>query len=345
MNSHSNKTAFEGKFSESLEFLSAEQMRAYNLHLLGWMNQEIADELHMQIEQVSMLLYQARAKVKEFLNGHGYDTKVANQEIMTLQKQDIDLLSKMLISKDSGICKENAVGQQAEHTKEIALLGQIKDSCIKASQSGKNILHIAELLGSVLSEEYREELFEQLEEYEAAQEGLENSSPADIDFDTLWQKALAKSKPMQIKLEIAKSIYVTLIASHIFSRLPIKHGLKGAPAENRLANENKDFRWEIIQDKTKLMLSLVAKSKKFIGKYVVISIPSANKVEYPARLIRWKQEGPENIGSEKPINSSGWVEIVVAETRLNMSNEEDFHLLENIFSEINLRLFEEKITK
>ena len=87
---------------------------------------------------------------------------------------------------------------------------------------------------------------------------------------------------------------------------------------------------------------MATKKQELIEKYVIISIKSANKVDYPPEILQWKQAGPESIGSETPINTGGRVEIVIAETKLDMEKEEDFHLLEQIFEIIELRIFESR---
>ncbi|MFC1719016.1 hypothetical protein ACFL6S_35520, partial [Candidatus Poribacteria bacterium] len=69
---------------------------------------------------------------------------------------------------------------------------------------------------------------------------------------------------------------------------------------------------------------------------------SAGNVDYRPGSIQWKPEGPEKIGSDKPINPRGWIEFVIAETRLDMDIEEDFNLFQQVFQEIELRIFAEK---
>lgn len=189
-----------------------------------------------------------------------------------------------------------------------------------------------------LSAEMKKELRERLAEYEASQKGLEKFVKEHIDADAVWKRISARISEMK---KIAEVVYTAFIATYILRRPYVRQGWRGATG-NRLIHESDDFRWEILQDRTSLILSLVAKSKKPIGKYVTINVKSASKVKRHSEIIQWKQEGPTNIGSEDTIDIGGRVEIVVAETKLDMGTEEDFDLLKQIFEEIELKVFGEK---
>ena len=355
----SDRNEFGEIFSKAIESLTSQQLRVYNLHLLGWMNQDIAEELQIGVDQVSIALYEARGKVRDFLKEQGYSSGGSHQEILFLQKQDLDLLSEILISKRATAAREEISEQNTEHSAVIVRIGHLKDACIKAENMSKNILRFAELLGSTLSEGYKEELLGQLAEYQAAQDGLEKSPPAGVDFDTLWERALSKSGqsgrlneaehdetarikiPMEAEKEIM-IIYTTRIDTCIL-QLPYRDRLKmSAAAENRLVHEKGDFRWEILQEGTNLLFSMATKQRDLIGKYVVISVKSASKVDYSPEQLQWKQEGPEIIGSVEPIDTGGRVEIVIAETKLDMNKEDDFRLLQQIFADIRLDIYAEK---
>ena len=107
-----------------------------------------------------------------------------------------------------------------------------------------------------------------------------------------------------------------------------------------MEHEEHGFRWEIFQERANLIFSLVARSE-YIGKYVTINVKPAVTVD--PKLLQWMQEGPENIGAEVPIDSGGRVEFVIAETELEMDREEDFDLLERVFEEVELKIFDEKL--
>ena len=144
------------------------------------------------------------------------------------------------------------------------------------------------------------------------------------------------------EIAIASVIYSSMVAIYILSRPLVRRGAGAAPSRNRLEHENEYFRWEIYQEGNSLIFSVVDKSKDYVGKYVTISVISAGEPDYRPESIQWKQEGPEKIGSDKPINSRGWIEFVIAETRLDMNIEEDFNLLQQVFQEIELGVFAEK---
>jgi len=138
---------------------------------------------------------------------------------------------------------------------------------------------------------------------------------------------------------IAKTlIFVTAIA---FSMRPNTVGMRyrGASSSNILIHKDDELRCEIFSRQNNLILSVKANSEDLIGKYFAVSIPSAYKMKYDNHILEWKQEGPENIESIAPINSEGYSEIVIAETKLDTNNPQDFHLLGQIFEEIELRIF------
>jgi len=192
---------------------------------------------------------------------------------------------------------------------------------------------------SNLAEEEKKELRERLLGYEASQKGLEKFVKENIDANAVWKKVSARIAADKARETLEQMIAAALIATFVFRRKCMgRLGWRGA-SENRLEHEEHGFRWEIFQEGTNLIFSLVARSED-IGRYVTISVKSAVTVD--SELLQWMQEGPENIGAETPIDSGGRIEFVIAETSLDIEREEDFSLLERIFSEIELKVVERK---
>ena len=133
----------------------------------------------------------------------------------------------------------------------------------------------------------------------------------------------------------------TLIATFVLKRpYAIRRGLSGAPVEDRLLYENDELRSELFRIGNELVLSIAAKKEESIGKYICVAILSADYMEYDPNLIQWKQGGPGRLISRDPIDLSGRADVNIAETDLDFSKEEHFRLLEQIFEEIELELYE-----
>ena len=194
MNSNTTSNMeFNTLLMEAVNLLTPLQLKVYRLHLLGWMNEEIADELSVKLEDIAVILFKARRCIKEFFQDKDkYTSKKVHQELTSLQQQDINLLTQTLLSERSDAVGGTQVPQD-EESETLIKLGKIKDASIKASQVHKSLFVTAEFLSLNLPEEYQEELIEQLEEYQAAREGMKKSASTDTNFEDLWRKAVARA--------------------------------------------------------------------------------------------------------------------------------------------------------
>lgn len=186
---------FSEIFYEAMESLPAQLFGIYHLHLLGWMNRDIAEDIEIPMGKVSAMLYSARGYVKGIIQrNYNYSSEEIHQGILALQKQDLELFSQTILSKHPGGDIEKKISLRADQSKTAERLGEVKDTCIYAAQMKRNPFRMAQLFDSVFSDEWKRELQEQLEEYEAAQEGLRKSTQTGVDFDALWEQALANSE-------------------------------------------------------------------------------------------------------------------------------------------------------
>ncbi len=181
--SNIESVTFDKIIAQAMETLTTLRREVYTLHLYGWMNREIEERTGLRFEHVCEQLYEGKKDTKNFIRqNYHYSPKKVHQEIVDLQRNDPEFFKDMV--KFRWVCRKKAAGKGSPAT---ATIGDLKDRYIEARRAELNVT-IDDYLTFELPKNEKHELREQLEEYEAAQEGLERLVNARIDFEAFRQR-------------------------------------------------------------------------------------------------------------------------------------------------------------